>query len=471
MSSHLLPSNATVEEIALSLAIARDLEPERIRLVWRPEDCPIETLPWLAWAFHVDDWDDDSWNETAKRASIRDAMEIHRRKGTKWSILNQLSVLGYNNVEILEKRDVDDSLSRLGWLKLDGSWKIGEEPPKKIMRPPELIGIPYLDHWAKFAVVTDITEFTRPTAIEEIKRAVHTMKPVRSQPVWAYRMILEMREKISAWYSLLLEKSLDMPYPWGNLKIDGTWKIGSDGTRIKIDGRKLDGSWKIGGYDGRIPGPEITNRILQITLGIAKNLEAGVCCLTLDDRDQWPMKVGGGWKVCRGGPCMQGKIYCLLKLPLDARPELTTSHLWEAELLYPKSPAKIASYQLYGQRLDGSWKIGASPTGLKIGGFQIMKSGLSAGIEKQISVEGEAASTVRHRIGRGIVKIGDHHSLKLDGAWKIGEQGKKIVSRCAKIDGTWKIGGTAPLKIGGGWKIGELGPSADIYISVYKKAG
>lgn len=449
-------------------SVSRDIR--EALLLYRLDELPEPVLDLLAWQYHVDIYEPLTLPVDQKREQVKNAILLHRRKGTKWSILNQLAVLGYHNVEILEKRDVDAILDRLGWLVLDGSWKIGEEPPKKIMRPPELIGIPYLDHWAKFAVVADVTEFTRPTAIAEIKRAVNTMKPVRSQPVWAYRMILEMREKVSAWYSLLLEKALDMPYPWGNLKIDGTWKIGTDGTRVRIDGRKLDGTWKIGGYDGRIPGPKITNRIIQITLGIEKDLEAGVCCLTLDNRDLWPMKVGGGWKVGSGGPCMQGKIYCLLNLPLDARPELTTSHLWESELWYPQSPAKIVAPKLYGQRLDGSWKIGASPTGLKIGGFQIAEPGIKADIAKQLDAEVEAVVGGRHRIGREVVKIGCHHSLKLDGTWKIGEQGRKIASRCAKIDGTWKIGGTAPLKIGGGWKIGEIGPSATVEISRSKEA-
>ncbi|MCQ4765081.1 phage tail protein I [Cloacibacillus evryensis] len=94
MSSHLLPSNATVEEIALSLAIARDLEPEQVRLVWQPEICPIEMLPWLAWAFHVDDWD-DGWDEQVKRRIVHDSIELHRRKGTPWAVRRALKNIGY----------------------------------------------------------------------------------------------------------------------------------------------------------------------------------------------------------------------------------------------------------------------------------------------------------------------------------------------------------------------------------------
>ena len=74
MSRHLLPPNATAEERALSLAAAaRGIEAESVRLTWRPDDCRAELLPWLAWAFHVDDWD-DGWSEAAKRAAIGKAL-------------------------------------------------------------------------------------------------------------------------------------------------------------------------------------------------------------------------------------------------------------------------------------------------------------------------------------------------------------------------------------------------------------
>lgn len=101
MTSHLLPSNATVEEIALSLAIARDLEPEQVRLVWQPENCPIEMLPWLAWAFHVDDWD-DGWDEQVKRRIVHDSIELHRKKGTPWAVKQALLNIGYP-VRLIER--------------------------------------------------------------------------------------------------------------------------------------------------------------------------------------------------------------------------------------------------------------------------------------------------------------------------------------------------------------------------------
>lgn len=94
MTDHLLPSNATAEEIALSLSVSRGLEPERIKTLWLPYECPADNLPWLAWAFHVDDWD-DSWPESVRRKVVADSIEIHRRKGTPWAVERALADIGY----------------------------------------------------------------------------------------------------------------------------------------------------------------------------------------------------------------------------------------------------------------------------------------------------------------------------------------------------------------------------------------
>lgn len=96
MSSHLLPSNATAEERALSLAVlcGEDLLPERLRTLWDPLSCPLSLLPWLAWGLHVDEWD-ESWPEAVKRQVVASSMEVHRRKGTIWATRRVLLDVGH----------------------------------------------------------------------------------------------------------------------------------------------------------------------------------------------------------------------------------------------------------------------------------------------------------------------------------------------------------------------------------------
>lgn len=98
----LLPPNATRQERALEAATARMASaPVPLRDIWDATRCPAPLLPWLAWAFSVDEWREE-WSDDAKRASIRDAVEIHRRKGTVWAIKRALANAGYGDARLLE---------------------------------------------------------------------------------------------------------------------------------------------------------------------------------------------------------------------------------------------------------------------------------------------------------------------------------------------------------------------------------
>lgn len=94
MSDHLLPTNASPEEIALARTTARiSAVPVPIRELWSPYDCPVDLLPWLAWTLSVEAWD-PGWPEFRKRAVIATAVQTARTKGTKAAVLDALSALG-----------------------------------------------------------------------------------------------------------------------------------------------------------------------------------------------------------------------------------------------------------------------------------------------------------------------------------------------------------------------------------------
>ncbi|ELP1749646.1 phage tail protein I [Escherichia coli] len=82
--------------------------PVSIRELWNPDTCPANLLPWLAWSFSVDRWD-DKWPEATKRAVICDAYFIHCHKGTIGAIRRVVEPLGY----LIEVRE---------W------WQLNEEP-------------------------------------------------------------------------------------------------------------------------------------------------------------------------------------------------------------------------------------------------------------------------------------------------------------------------------------------------------
>lgn len=82
----LLPSNATPLERALEQSSARlgDV-PIPIKELWNPATCPIEFLPWLAWALSADRWE-THWSEDQKRAAVAQAIQLQRTKGTPASL-------------------------------------------------------------------------------------------------------------------------------------------------------------------------------------------------------------------------------------------------------------------------------------------------------------------------------------------------------------------------------------------------
>jgi phage tail P2-like protein len=98
---HLLPVNATPLERQAAQALAQiQRVPIPLRQLCNPDTCPVELLPYLAWAFSVDRWDGE-WTETAKRAAIRSSHYIHSRKGTIGALRRIVEPLGYL-IEVLE---------------------------------------------------------------------------------------------------------------------------------------------------------------------------------------------------------------------------------------------------------------------------------------------------------------------------------------------------------------------------------
>ena len=96
MSSSLLPPGSSALERRLAQACSgiSDLNVP-LRDLWNPWKCPVDLLPYLAWAFSVDRWE-ENWTETAKRQAVSDAFWIHQRKGTVAAVKRVIEGLGYS---------------------------------------------------------------------------------------------------------------------------------------------------------------------------------------------------------------------------------------------------------------------------------------------------------------------------------------------------------------------------------------
>ncbi|MBB3306351.1 MULTISPECIES: phage tail protein I [unclassified Enterobacter] len=95
MSNSLLPPGSSALERRLAQACS-DISGLNVPLrdLWNPDTCPVNFLPYLAWAFSVDRWD-ESWAESVKRKVVKDAFYIHQHKGTVSAIRRVVEPLGY----------------------------------------------------------------------------------------------------------------------------------------------------------------------------------------------------------------------------------------------------------------------------------------------------------------------------------------------------------------------------------------
>lgn len=90
----LLPPNATPLERAMEASTARLADvPVPLRLLYNPDTCPIELLPWLAWHLSIESWK-SYWSEEVRRARVRSAIAIHRQKGTAKSVKEVVAAFG-----------------------------------------------------------------------------------------------------------------------------------------------------------------------------------------------------------------------------------------------------------------------------------------------------------------------------------------------------------------------------------------
>lgn len=184
MSETLLPPNATKAERALEGATSRISDvPLRIRESWDPDTCPVALLPWLAWAFSVDEWDPD-WPEDVKRAVIRTSYDQHRKKGTVASVRRSLRTIGYGEIVIDEGRN---------HIKYNGAHKYD--------------GFPTYGHgWAEYRVWP--AKLLSPEQEAVARRELDAHAPFRSQL-----------------YSF--EYGLAAPIHNGLMQYDGTYKYGT----------------------------------------------------------------------------------------------------------------------------------------------------------------------------------------------------------------------------------------------------
>ncbi|BCH47011.1 TPA: phage tail protein I [Raoultella ornithinolytica] len=96
MSNTLLPPSASAWMRSAEAATAKlSGITVAIRTLWTPTACPVDLLPYLAWALSVDRWDKD-WPAERKIAAIQRSYWLHRRKGTRAAVRRVIEDMGFS---------------------------------------------------------------------------------------------------------------------------------------------------------------------------------------------------------------------------------------------------------------------------------------------------------------------------------------------------------------------------------------
>lgn len=96
----LLPANSKPLEHALA-GMSAKLEPIPVPFenIWDVDNCPDSFLPFLAYAWSVDEWN-DNWTAETQREVIKNSIWVHQRKGTLGAVKRALAAMGYDSTVI-----------------------------------------------------------------------------------------------------------------------------------------------------------------------------------------------------------------------------------------------------------------------------------------------------------------------------------------------------------------------------------
>ncbi|MCK9549632.1 phage tail protein I [Aquamicrobium sp.] len=98
---HLRPAGSPVPEKALAALgpLVHELD-DPVGRMWNPWTCPVEALPFLAWALRAPLWD-ENWSETRMRAVLAESPELNSVKGTVYAVARYVEIMGGQAVDFM----------------------------------------------------------------------------------------------------------------------------------------------------------------------------------------------------------------------------------------------------------------------------------------------------------------------------------------------------------------------------------
>ena len=423
-------------------------------------------LPDLAWQFHLTFF--EGWgaaaSEDERRRLIRQSIAIHRKKGTPWSIQQALRVLGIE-VRIIDRMAQRDAYAPFHPLRLDGSWAV--DGSQKIRPIEVVIGIPQIQHWARFIVITEHDQVIDPVIGSYMRRIVEEWKPVRSWPSYLSWMMFWLAVLIDASGSAILANLIhDYRYPWCGRVIGEAeavrWPLGRDGHVVRL-GLPL-GSFRLGQVIGGRSSWHLRGCRIVSHLAMASNA-AHIAYGLPTIGEPW-RRLDGTWRLSERASALMGRLAMASRALISLPSRAGTTYGEHIRMDYPATPARLtrAATLAPWRRLDGRWRIG-EPIRPQPFGFALRRG-------KPIMVSSHLACAMRddmrvnpERLTRPItIKMGRRRHL--DGSWHLGDPfltGPRLGrfrlplndtsggvdardARHLPVDGSWHIGGpAAPL--------------------------
>lgn len=362
--TNLLPPNASALERAIAATGAGiDTLPVAVRDIWNPATCPAALLPWLAWALAVDEWD-ETWSEAVKRTVIADAIEVHRHRGTVWSLKKSLAPLGMT-IDIIDQASQRASYAALDALRLDGAWRLDST---RQISPVELYAnLPQIQHWAQFIVRANLADAVRAENFALLRHLVQKWKPARSWPIFMFWLAFALEVRAQASAALQLDKQIGARYPWHGRTVSDTtpWPLGRDGATVTLP--QTLGTFRLGERRGalsawRLKASRIdSNTLMQST--------AAASVYRLPQLAEIDRRLNGAWRIGARSAGAASHASITAASSIAAPQTVAVTHHTSMRIDYPATPAKLGARARLAawRRLDGRWAVGSNVTACPFG--------------------------------------------------------------------------------------------------------
>lgn len=361
---NLLPPNASALERAFAATGAGiDTLPVAVRDIWNPATCPSALLPWLAWALAVDEWH-ESWSEADKRSVIADAIQVHRHRGTVWSLKKSLAPLGMA-VDIIDQASQRGSYAALHALRLDGSWRLDSA---KQISPVELYAnLPQIQHWAQFIVRANLADAVRAENFTLLRHLVEKWKPARSWPIFMFWLMFALEVRAQASAVLQLDKQIGARYPWHGRTVSDAmrWPLGRDGATVSLP-QEL-GTFRLGEQRGAISAWRLKGSRVDSTA--IMHSAAATSAYRLPQLAEAGRRLNGAWRL-GGGDVLAISHSSITAASSIASPQtVAVTHHTSMRIDYPATPSKLGARARLAawRRLDGRWAVGSTVTACPFG--------------------------------------------------------------------------------------------------------